>query len=121
LAKVERKSPEPDLLSPLTVNEGLSGRWYTEFPNDESFRNRETLKWHSWDNRRSFWIQREYLIQAIYDVGFDSVLEQFDNLAPNIAENMRGFYRTTSRGTFIGIKTQLPPVDKIPSGHGDDE
>ena len=60
----------------------------------------------SWDNRRSFWIQREYLLQAIHDVGFDLVMEQFDSLGPNIAENMLGgYYKTNSRGTFIGIKT----------------
>jgi 2-polyprenyl-3-methyl-5-hydroxy-6-metoxy-1,4-benzoquinol methylase len=94
-------------LSPLSENEGLAGRWYTEFPNDESFSKRETFKKASWDNRRSFWIQREYLLQAIQDVGFDLVMEQYDSLGPNIAENMlRGYYRIAGRGTFIGVKTQ---------------
>jgi hypothetical protein len=93
-------------LSRLSENEGLAGRWQTEFANDESFYRRETSKWASWDNRRSFLIQREYLLQAIQDVGFDLVMEQFDSLA-NIAESMlRGYYRTNRRGTFVGIKTQ---------------
>ena len=94
-------------LSQLTDNETLLGRWYTEFPDDEAYTNRELAKWASWDNRRSFWIQREYLLQAIHDVGFDLVMEQYDSLGPSIVESMlRGYYKTESRGTFIGIKTR---------------
>ena len=94
-------------LSSITENESLFGRWFTEFASDTAHRQRENSKWASWDNRRSFWIQREYLLQAIEDAGFDLVMEQFDGLAPNIADAMiRGNYKTDSRGTFIGIKTQ---------------
>lgn len=97
-------------LSPVSENEGLAGRWYTEFPDDESFSRRAINRWASWGNRQSFWIQREYLLQAIQDVGFDLVLEQFDNLGPGIAESMlRGYYRNETRGTFIGIKTGNTP------------
>src|SRR2546425_516744 len=93
-------------LSPLGENEGLAGRWFQEFVDEESFSKREFSRWASWDNRRSFWIQREYLLQAIRAVGFDLVMEQFDGLGPDIADNMlRGPYRTHRRGTFIGIKT----------------
>jgi hypothetical protein len=95
-------------LSKLTENEGLSGRWYTEFSSENDFDNREFAKWSSWDNRQSFWIQREYLLQTIYNIGFDLVMEQYDGLEPNIAENMlSGSYNVHSRGTFIGIKTHL--------------
>ncbi|MEY8016705.1 class I SAM-dependent methyltransferase [Mycobacterium servetii] len=94
------------VLSPPTENEGLPGRWYTEFANDRSFGKRQTAKWSSWDNRRSFWIQREYLIQAIQDAGFDLVLEEYGNLQPSIAECLvGGSYQANLRGTFIGIKT----------------
>jgi len=94
-------------LSPLTENEGLSGRWYAEFEDDSAFSNREASRWSSWDNRESFWPRREYLIQAIYEAGFDLVMEQYDNLAPNIAHEMQnGYYRVNSRGTFIGVKTK---------------
>lgn len=93
-------------LSPLCENEGLPGRWYSEFPDEESFGNRENHKWSSWDNRRSFWIQREYLLQAIRDADFDLVMEGFDGLGNNIAAAMlSGYYRTDTWGTFIGIKT----------------
>ena len=94
------------LLSGLSENEGLVGRWYTEYETDQAFYLRDASKWSSWDNRRSFWIQREYLIQAIQEIGFDLVIEQFDSLGPNIAESIiRGPYFEDRRGSFIGIKT----------------
>ena len=120
LAKVKRHHPEPAAkyrefnLSELTENETLRGRWYTEFANDEAFSKRDSSKWSSWDNRRSFWIQREYLLQAIYDVGFDLVMEQFDSLGPNIAESMLcGVYKAESFGTFIGIKTEKAAQNRV--------
>jgi len=112
LAKVKKEDQVINKfsLSEISENEGLKGRWFTEFPTDQSFSERESNKWASWDNRRSFWIQREYLLQAIQGVGFDLVMEQYDSLGPYIAENMLyGYYRTDSRGTFIGIKTQNTP------------
>jgi len=105
--KWEKTSAYNDALSPITDNESLRGRWYTEFASDTAFRDRENSKWASWDNHSSFWIQREYLLQVIQDVGFDLVMEQYDSLGPNIADAMtRGYYKTENRGTFIGIKTQ---------------
>jgi SAM-dependent methyltransferase len=92
-------------LSRLTKNEGLPGRWYSEFHTNASYYNRESSKFASWDNKRSFWIQREYLLSSIKDVGFDLVMEQFDSLG-NIADSLeRGYYKTDRRGTFLGIKT----------------
>jgi 2-polyprenyl-3-methyl-5-hydroxy-6-metoxy-1,4-benzoquinol methylase len=94
-------------LSPICENEGLLGRWYQEFSNEELFQQREGAKWSSWDNKQSFWVLREHLLKAIHAVGFDLVLEQFDNLGPDIAVNMLdGYYMTDDRGTFIGIKTR---------------
>ena len=120
LARVKRHNPEPAAryrefdLSELTENETLRGRWYTEFANDEAFSKRDSAKWASWDNRRSFWIQREYLLQAIYDVGFDLVMEQFDNLGPNIAEStLCGFYKAETYGAFIGIKTGKAAQNRV--------
>jgi hypothetical protein len=46
------------------------------------------------------------LLQAIQDVGFDLVLEQFDGLGGDIAGSITsGYYKTDQRGTFLGIKT----------------
>ncbi|MCV6974071.1 class I SAM-dependent methyltransferase [Mycobacterium bourgelatii] len=107
-AKVLRR-PEPVkfMLSAPTEHEGLPGRWFTEFEDDREFGKRETMKWASWDNRRSFWIQREYLLQTMKDVGFDLVMEEYGNLEPNIADSLLGgSYAANLRGTFIGIKTR---------------
>lgn len=105
---LRRPEPVKFQLSAPAEHEGLPGRWFTEFSNDKSFSKRETDKWASWDNRRSFWIQREHLLQEIKDVGFDLVLEEYDNLEPDIAESLLGgAYAATLRGTFIGIKTGL--------------
>jgi SAM-dependent methyltransferase len=93
-------------LSPNDTNEGLTGRWFQEFANEEAFSKREGNKWASWDNKKSFWLHRSSLLQAISEAGFDLVMEQFDSLGPNIAESMqRGYYKTDCRGTFVGIKT----------------
>jgi SAM-dependent methyltransferase len=93
-------------LSDLTENESAQGRWYTEYPDEETFSTRESVRWSSWDNRRSFWLKRDYLLQSIQDVGFDFVAEQFDSLENDIVGSMTsGYYKIQDRGTFIGIKT----------------
>jgi 2-polyprenyl-3-methyl-5-hydroxy-6-metoxy-1,4-benzoquinol methylase len=106
-ARLARKPPPVIYhLSSPSENEGLAGRWFMEFSNDRSFNKRETAKWSSWENRRSFWVQREYLLQTIRDVGFNLVMEEYDHLEPSIAESLLGgSYQANLRGTFIGIKT----------------
>lgn len=93
-------------LSSLSENEGLPGRWVSEFRSERAFLDRENRRWASWNNRKSFWVQREYILQSLRDSGFDLVLEQFDWLGSKLALEMtRGSYRSSGRGTFIGIKT----------------
>ncbi len=95
-------------LSDMQENEGIKGRWYSEFANDEEFDNRENIKWNSWDNKSSFWVKREYLLQEIKNAGFDLVFEQFDQLSPDIVTAMTtsdGYYKKFDRGTFIGIRS----------------
>ncbi len=91
-------------LSEISTNEGAEGRWFTEFSED-TFGNRDSHKWSSWNNKRSFWLKREHLLQSIKAAGFDIVLEQYDGLG-NIAESMgSGYYKTDNRGSFfVGIK-----------------
>jgi len=87
-------------LSELTQNESLPGRWY-----DEPGAGYDDMKWSAWDNRRSFWIQREYLIQAIRDAGFPMIFEQYDCLGDEIAASMsHGYYRSENRCMFVGVK-----------------
>jgi SAM-dependent methyltransferase len=90
--------------------EGYHGRWLMEFPDDAAFAQRDAARWASWDNRRSFWLRRPDLLQAIVDAGFDACFEQFDGLGHIATSLESGFYNTDSRGTFIGVKTELGPT-----------
>ncbi len=93
-------------LSDLEWNEGLEGRWFIEYPDEKTFADRENRRWAAWDNRRSFWPRREWLLQAIRQVGFDTVMEQFDVHGENLVEAMQtGRYRKEDRGLFIGAKS----------------
>lgn len=100
---------EPNLryvLSDIAENEDMLGRWYTEYQDDAAFGERETRMLSSWDNRRSFWLKKQFLVQVIKDAGFDLVMEQYDSLGADIEGSMSfGYYKTDERGTFIGIKT----------------
>jgi hypothetical protein len=92
-------------LSEPTEHDGMLGRWYTEFTSEQEFEKREEKRWASWDNRRSFWLMREEVIQLISDCGFNVVLEQYDHLGPDIRTNMtKGFYHIHNRNTFVGVK-----------------
>jgi hypothetical protein len=104
-------------LSFLSENEGLPGRWFSEFRNERAFRDRKNRRWASWNNRKSFWVQREFLLQALRDAGFDVVIEQFDGLGSHIAQEMTsGSYRTSGRGTFVGIKTSYAADSRVSLG-----
>jgi len=91
-------------LAPMDVHEGLPGRWYYEFDQALPFEEREKMRWASYENDKSFWIQKEYLLGLIYDLGFTTVFEQFDSYAPNMGENLSNRYPNSVRGTFIGIR-----------------
>lgn len=103
---VERKN-EGFPLSDLTFNEGAEGRWYAEFPNQTALMaERESNRWASWDDLNSFWLRREHLLQAMQDVGFDFIAEQYDWLWPTILESIQhGYYKQNDRVLLIGIKT----------------
>ena len=99
----ERKTNEFSLSS-LTEWEGATGRWYPEpAPTAEP---RDQDRWSAWENQKSFWLTRPWILQSLYDVGFDLVFEQFDSLAPSIATDMvTGYYHKQDRGTFVGVRT----------------
>ena len=95
-------------LQDLVSHEGLDGRWYTEFVSELDFKNRENKKWASWDNKASFWITHSNLLHAIHDVGFTTVMQQFDFLAPDIGKGIKfedNYYQKNSRGIFVGLKS----------------
>jgi SAM-dependent methyltransferase len=75
----EERTPAADCwgLSELCEHQGMKGRWFEEHeavPHEEL----EKMKWASWANGTSFWLQKEYLLDLIHAVGFDIVLEQYD-------------------------------------------
>lgn len=90
-------------LSEVTENEGLRGRWLAEYEN-VSMDVLERMKWASWTNRRSFWVQKEYLLQLIRDLGFDIVLEQYDCDA-DIVGQATGWRYQHSRVFLVGIRS----------------
>jgi hypothetical protein len=93
-------------LGELVLHEGVEGRWYKEFEphTPEEVRQRKRYAWSSLHNDASFWIRREQLLELIYQLGFQTVFEQFDGLAPNIAEKLDLQYPKLLRGTFVGIR-----------------
>lgn len=103
-------APEHDTgefdLSEMTENEGFPGRWYAEHDvDDKSIL--ETYKWASWENKKSFWLTKPALIQAMMDAGFDIVSENFDFLGKAPLSSMSGgWYSKNSRSTFVGIKVK---------------
>ena len=93
-------------LSDLQENEGLSGRWYPEHGDIPSDKLNE-LKWASWSNNDSFWVQKEYLLQLLKEIGFDLVFEQFDCLDDIIGDMTTGFYNKIDRVMLVAVKTGL--------------
>jgi hypothetical protein len=94
-------------LSELCENEGILGRWYSEH-GDIPQAELDELRWASWDNKKSFWIQKEYLLQLLKDIGFDLVLEQFDCMDDIVSDMTQGFYRKIDRVMLVAIKSGLP-------------
>jgi SAM-dependent methyltransferase len=92
-------------LSEMRTNEGVRGRWFSEFDPNDSIEQRKTYRWAASGNSESFWIRREDLIGKLYDLGFDCVLEQFDSFNPNVTDQLVNGYPSYMRGTFIGIKS----------------
>jgi SAM-dependent methyltransferase len=92
-------------LSPVTQHEGVPGRWFIDRPQGVTEEQLDGMKWASWENANSFWIQKEYLVQEMYDNGFDMVFEQYDFLAPDVANGMgQGYCKQHNRSMFVGIK-----------------
>jgi SAM-dependent methyltransferase len=97
-------SVETYKLTETQTNEGLRGRWYSE--HGEVTEDRlEAMKWSSWSNHRSFWIQKFDLLQTLSDIGFELVFEQFDCELDIAGQYTTGFRSRNSRALLIGIKS----------------
>ena len=98
-------------LSHIEENEGLHGRWYTEYDDVSRDVLDEKLRWASWNNRRSFWIQKSHLLELLRDLGFDLVLEQYDWLGDMVHEIEDGQYGKLGRVVLIAVKTGSNAAD----------
>ena len=92
-------------LSDLEEWEGATGRWYTEYFTPPDAETSEQNKWAAWNNTRSFWLTRPWILQSLQEVGFDLVFEQFDGLVPSIVTAMTTGEYCEDRGTFVGVRT----------------
>jgi SAM-dependent methyltransferase len=88
-------------LSKLQINEGRLGRWFNEFEPDESNENIEKSLWAAYGNNRSFWLEKNELLQTIREAGFNAVYEQFDFLLNCSSDN---HIVKHDRSIFIGYK-----------------
>jgi SAM-dependent methyltransferase len=96
-------------LSDITSHESVKGRWFLEYDSSdvELKGNLDMLKWASWSNDRSFWIQREHIFDVLKQTGFNLVMEDFDCLPDRISDSMlNGYYKTHDRGVFVGVRVK---------------
>ena len=72
--------------------------------NLDSEKDVEDARWSAWGNRKSFWIEKGYLLRSLLSAGFDCVYEQFDY----IDEASQTYWEERNRSMFVAIK--LPEV-----------
>ena len=89
-------------LSELTTHEGVSGRWYSEHPEDATEEEMLSQAWSSIGNRRSFWVEKRHLLQTLVDVGFAPVFEQYDSLY-NVVED--DYIAEWGRSLFVAVRS----------------
>jgi SAM-dependent methyltransferase len=94
----------PFNLSGVTSHEGLQGRWFQEFTEGTNEKIKDSMRWASWENHRSFWPNKDQLLLALHEAGFNLIFEQFDDLMPELSSYLSKQYYTLLRGTFVGIK-----------------
>ncbi|MDB5447882.1 MAG: hypothetical protein JWQ97_3199 [Phenylobacterium sp.] len=96
-------------LSELTSHEGLPGRWYPEHDLDPATGKKEleSLKWASWENKRSFWPTKGALVRAMRDAGFAIVVEDYDQFGRDSVAHLSpdGWHYQNCRAMFVGVKT----------------
>lgn len=96
-------------LSELAENEGAVGRWYGEYGN-VTVEQLESMREASWANHRSFWPTKEYLLNAMRQLGFATVVECFDCMNDITEEMTNGYYAQADRVMLAGIRPG--PVDE---------
>ncbi|MFN8579070.1 MAG: methyltransferase domain-containing protein [Candidatus Sericytochromatia bacterium] len=83
-------------LSPeISENEGYKGRWFNEWSENTSKEKIEIMPGASYNNHKSFWLCKDELLRALYDVGFQSVYEQYDDIGDLYKDNPNMYYPRT--------------------------
>lgn len=98
---VPDRDPAGIRLSPMSVNEGMAGRWYDEWPEVASEETKEKLIWASVGNSRAFWPTKGELLEKVRSAGFGVIYEQYDFLW-NIAKDP--YIDLNCRSLFIAAK-----------------
>ena len=79
----------------------MAGRWYREHPDDATDEEMLSQVWSSIGNRRSFWVEKSHLVQALIDVGFAPVYEQFDWLSDVVHDD---YIAEWGRSLFVAVR-----------------
>jgi len=93
--------PADFALSELTQHEGYQGRWYREFADEVTQEDVEASNWSSYGNPRSFWMERNHLLQGLRDSGFGIVYEQLDFVQNNVTDH---YIEEQHRSLFLALK-----------------
>ncbi len=94
-------------LTATDTNEGLRGRWYPEYDSVQ-LDTLDRMRWSSWSNNKSFWVEKADLLHVMKQCGFDIVVEQFDcesDISRQYAST--GFRGRQSRVFLVGIKSGM--------------
>jgi SAM-dependent methyltransferase len=87
----------PGLSAELSEHEGRLGRWFEERPSP----------WSSVGNERSFWLERDELLRTLVEVGFPTVLQQFDWVA-----DLDATRRLDERRVSVFVAIKPPEADQ---------
>jgi len=88
-------------LSALTEHEGVQGRWHSEHPEDATEEEMLRQAWSSIGNRRSFWVEKRHLLQALIDLGFSPIYEQYDSLYDVVKDD---YIESWGRSLFVAVR-----------------
>lgn len=88
-------------LSEIVENEGYTGRWFYEFPENTEKKLIESNVAASYSNYKSFWHTKTELLRCFRDVGYTSIYEQFDFISSYTGLD---YTEKHDRGMFVLLK-----------------
>lgn len=79
----------------ISLLNGYKGRWFREWGEEQPQNDIEKMPGAAYNNHRSFWFCKPDLIKALFDAGFKSVYEQYDDIGDLRNENPDRYYPRT--------------------------